>query len=310
MCNTQDEYRPAHRRDAGPLPLESIMESLGYGVFSCDKDGLCIYINRAALDLMGLSRDDVLGKSLRPVFHQHYSDSRVHLCNKCLIRLTADDSQPRRGDQIFWRKNGQPIHVHLNVQPLVIEGQIDGVVVVFHDISDRVNLIRELQELALYDPLTDLPNRRQFDDRLKTEFARAGRSGGELALILLDLDHFKRVNDSFGHPAGDTVLKAVAVALQKNLRANDLPGRLGGEEFAVLLPDTGLDEAQGLAERLRQTIEAMPIDIGKGKTINVTVSAGVTRAIPALDKEATIDAADQALYRAKVAGRNRVELAD
>jgi diguanylate cyclase (GGDEF)-like protein len=94
--------------------------------------------------------------------------------------------------------------------------------------------------------------------------------------------------------------------LQNNLRANDLPGRLGGDEFAVLLPDTGLEEAKGLAERLRQTIEAMPVGIGTDKTVN----AGVARAIPTLDKEAAIDAADQALYRATVAGRNRVELAD
>ncbi|WP_181049851.1 GGDEF domain-containing protein [Methylobacter tundripaludum] len=309
MHNSQEQRRPPHGRNTGLLHLENIMESLGDGVFSCDKEGLCIYVNRAALELMDLSISDVLGKDLRPAFHQHYAENRIYLSNKCLIRRTTVDGQPRRGDHIFRHKNGRLIPVHLNVQPLVIEGELDGVVVVFHDISERVNLIRRLEELALYDPLTGLPNRRQLDDRLKTEFARLRRYGGEFTLILLDLDHFKQVNDSFGHPAGDVVLKAIAEALQKSLRANDLPSRLGGEEFAVLLPDTGLEEAGGLAERLRQTIEAMPIDVGKGQTINVTVSAGVARAIPSLDKETAIDAADQALYRAKVAGRNRVELA-
>ncbi len=165
-----------------------------------------------------------------------------------------------------------------------------------------------LHYLATTDGLTELTNRRSFLQRLLEEFYRSRRYGLSLSLIILDIDHFKSINDSYGHPAGDKVLKKLGGLLKDHVRVHDLPGRYGGEEFVILLPQTDLDGARILAEKLRSLVEATPFPIGRAQEIRVTISLGVARidASRMTEPMALVKTADEALYHAKESGRNRV----
>lgn len=167
----------------------------------------------------------------------------------------------------------------------------------------------EQQKLARLDTLTGVPNRRALMDGLDRVLAQAGREQRSVALLMVDIDHFKRVNDSYGHLAGDAVLAAVAACLRDGLRAQDALGRYGGEEFLIVLPTTDAAGAARLAEHLRQRVEKMDVRWA-GQDIRVTISLGVHARVPSGQTEAgaMIDTADQAMYAAKHAGRNRVEV--
>jgi diguanylate cyclase len=166
--------------------------------------------------------------------------------------------------------------------------------------------ISELTELSLRDPLTGLYNRRGLSERLVEEVSRARRYGAPLSLVMVDIDHFKRINDTHGHAIGDVAIGHVARLLTRDRRVSDIVARYGGEELLLLLPHTPLDGALSLAERLRYLIEQTPFRTVRGED-NLTVSMGV--AVFKLDMrqpEDLLQAADQALYRSKHGGRNRV----
>ncbi len=167
---------------------------------------------------------------------------------------------------------------------------------------------RQLADLALAsrrDPLTGLPNRRAFDEDLAREAARASRAGASLAVVMLDVDRFKAVNDCHGHAAGDAVLRAVAARAAGAVRAGDLLARVGGEEFAILLPGADLARAAEAAERIRAILAADPVEAG-GTALAVTASLGCAALSPGEAPEALVARADARLYAAKEAGRNRV----
>ena len=177
---------------------------------------------------------------------------------------------------------------------------------------NRARLVRS----GLTDVLTGWNNRRYLQTRLTEELARAQRDGGSLACLLMDIDHFKRVNDTYGHLAGDSVLREIADRVELEIRASDVAARYGGEEFALLLPDTRADQAQPLAERIRLAVGREPVVLGSGATLGVTVSIGIAAVCPppgAVDLkslgERLIAEADVQLYRAKADGRNRVRWA-
>jgi diguanylate cyclase (GGDEF)-like protein len=164
----------------------------------------------------------------------------------------------------------------------------------------------QLQKLSSTDRLTNLYNRGHWEEMLKLEFARHLRYGHNAALIMFDIDHFKRVNDTYGHPGGDKVIQCVADIVRDHIRDVDVCGRYGGEEFAILLPDTNKAGALILAERLRQAIEEVNV-VHEGQVIRFTISLGVADlALSANDHKALIEWADQALYTSKKAGRNQV----
>lgn len=212
--------------------------------------------------------------------------------------------------------------------PLLVSGEVIGSVLVEHpepladDDSRRVSdsiaqaapALANLRNLALAerramtDSLTGLPNRRAMQDTLRRMFAQADRTGSALAAVMLDLDHFQRINDTLGHDVGDDALAAVDQTLRSSIRTGDFAARNGGEEFVLLLPDTGRDGATVLAQKLRLAIAAMVIP---GVQLQVTASLGVA-AFPddADDVETLLRLADHALYRAKERGRDRVEIAD
>jgi diguanylate cyclase (GGDEF)-like protein len=180
-------------------------------------------------------------------------------------------------------------------------GQLISVIETIQDLSERKRMEETLTRLASTDPLTDVYNRGRIEELLRQEIARAGRYGQPFAVLLLDLDYFKKVNDRFGHSVGDTVLKEIAAAVQRQLRETDALGRWGGEEFLVLCPGTGQEEAVAIAERLRRLVE--------GLAFGVTISCGLTEYRHGDTVDVLINRADRALYGAKRDGRNTVRLA-
>lgn len=178
------------------------------------------------------------------------------------------------------------------------------------DVTTLASAIGELRTQAHTDLLTGAFSRRRFQEVLEIEISRSRRHGHPLALLMMDLDHFKRVNDTFGHDAGDRVLAAVAESCREVIRTSDALGRIGGEEFALLLPETGLPGARAAAERVRQRIESQRVTALDGSVIQITVSIGVAAGDPAAPASLAelLDAADRGLYRAKESGRNRVGL--
>lgn len=179
-------------------------------------------------------------------------------------------------------------------------------------LENAVNRAR-LRRSGFTDFLTGWYNRRYLQVRLRDELARAKRQSAPLTCLMLDIDHFKRVNDQYGHAAGDRALREIAHRIESQVRASDVAARYGGEEFVILLPDTAAAPGSFLAERIRAAIEGTPFDIGAGHTVSITASVGIASATPERSDadlktlgESLIARADVALYRAKSAGRNRV----
>ncbi len=238
---------------------------------------------------------------------------------ECAVRLFADDVSRRHA------RIGTDAGGHLLVDLDSTNGTwVNGHEVRVHRLQagDRVRLGgfvaryvaagdpegRQLADLALAsrrDPLTGLPNRRAFDEDLAREASRAARTGAPLAVVVLDLDRFKAVNDAHGHAAGDAVLRAVASRASAAIRAGDLLARLGGEEFGILLPEADLARAVDVAERIRITLAALPVETA-GAALAVTASLGCAALAPGEAPDALVARADSRLYEAKGAGRNRV----
>ena len=191
-------------------------------------------------------------------------------------------------------------------------GRVDGVVAISRDITEHKKLETRLETLAIEDSLTGLANRRRFDERLKEEWARAYRDRSSLALLMIDVDHFKSYNDEYGHPAGDACLRFVAqIIAAETQRPGDLAARYGGEEFAMLLPNTDAAGCARIGDRIRRAIrEAGLVHTTNHATGYVTASLGGAACRPVLERTAgvvsLVEAADRALYAAKEAGRNRL----
>ena len=179
-------------------------------------------------------------------------------------------------------------------------------------VENTINRAR-LMRSGFTDVLTGWNNRRYLLVRLGEELARARRDGTRLVCLMLDIDHFKRVNDTWGHAAGDAVLRELAQRVESQVRASDVAARYGGEEFVILLPNTGVDAAAKLAERVRAAIAGSPIALPNGETLTVTASIGIAEAAPGQDDtdlktfgDSLLARADVALYAAKSAGRDQV----
>jgi diguanylate cyclase (GGDEF)-like protein len=174
--------------------------------------------------------------------------------------------------------------------------------------TQLTQIISELTDLSLRDPLTGLYNRRALGERMREELSRARRYGAPLSLMMVDIDHFKWVNDTYGHAVGDRVIAHVAKLLTKDRRASDIVARYGGEELVLLLPHTPLEGASILADRLREMVEVSPYRTPLGRD-HVTVSIGVTAFEPNMQEPSELlEVADRALYRSKREGRNRVSV--
>jgi diguanylate cyclase (GGDEF)-like protein/PAS domain S-box-containing protein len=264
-----------------------------------------VQFNDRLCQILGYSRADLMTKTWSEITHPDDLAADITQFN----RVMAGEIEGYTLDKRFIRHDGGIVYTVLSVR---IVRNPDGsplhFVAMVQDITERKALELELRRLATTDALTDLDNRRHFLAQVTQELARFKRYAKPTALLMIDLDHFKRVNDTHGHAAGDAVLRHCATVARQILRKVDVMGRLGGEEFAALLPGTDGNGARLLAERLRQIIADSPTPAAGG-LIEVTASIGVTLfALSDAAADTVLARADRALYRAKDQGRNRVEI--
>lgn len=271
-----------------------------------DRSGRIVYVNAAFSALSGYRSKEVRGRSPRLLASP---DTPRHLYRE--IWRTVASGEVWRGEMPQRRKDGRRFVAAVKVAPIYTpSGELEGFVASHRDISVEKRLARRMERLANTDGLTGLYNHRHLVTRLEQELSRARRYMRPLCLMIIDLDHFKAVNDRYGHLKGDEVLAGSAQVIREVTRASDLAGRYGGEEFAVVLPETGLERARVLSERLRRRIAARSYPLEGGKRFSVTCSIGVAQlSDPIGGVKSLIEAADAALYGAKAAGRNRVEIA-
>lgn len=299
---------------------ELVVERVGFGIFVLDRELNVVMWNRFMQDHSGRTAEQVIGK---PIFASFPELPRVWLTRKVesVFQLGSfafssweqrpylfrfDHDRPITGGVDFMQQD-------CTFMPLTHEREVMAVCITISDVTHasmmqrgRDEAVAKLQEYADRDGLTGIANRRYFELRLADEFSRWQRHGGELSLLLFDLDYFKRINDEFGHLVGDTVLRVMAERVSQTVREQDVFGRFGGEEFALLLPCTGFADAMLVAEKVRESICATPIDV-QGARVPVTASFGAAQARRDLTSsyEALINEADAALYSAKRQGRNR-----
>ncbi len=277
--------------------LQAILSATQVGIVIIDSENHTIVdVNPMAIDIIGLPREEIAGQ----VCHRFICPAEM---GKCPV---TDLGQPGDGSsRELIRGDGTRVPILKTATQVVINGR-NHLVESFLDISEMKRLEEELRRLATTDALTGIANRRHFFELAEKELARAQRYGRAPALIMFDIDHFKKINDRLGHPAGDAVLRHIARTVQGELRTSDVFGRIGGEEFAVLLPESDPDQAAQTAERLRQAVAALRVKIPPAP-VACTISAGV--AVPRSAAE-TIDGliqrADEALYTAKSRGRDQV----
>lgn len=284
--------------------LHAALDAAANAVVITDTSATIEWSNPAFTALTGFCADEALGRKPKELIKSGRQNAEFYGA----LWDTILRGEVWRGEVVNKRKDGQLYDEALTITPVRDRnGRLAHFVAVKEDITARKRQEHELQRLASTDPLTGVRNRRAFMERLEAELARVRRYGKPAALLMLDLDHFKRVNDSYGHAAGDTVLRQFAALVRAALRQTDSFGRLGGEEFAVLLPETELSGAAELAERMRAQLERTPIEAG-GQALHITASIGLTL-LESTDPHAdtALARADDALYRAKSMGRNRVE---
>jgi diguanylate cyclase (GGDEF)-like protein/PAS domain S-box-containing protein len=273
-----------------------------YAIYTITLDGLVEEWNQSLQRFGGWDAADVQGRHIAMFFPT--DDPGVPRPDALLAQAKRIGSVETEG----WRlkRDGSRLWGNTVITALPDElGEVRGFVVVSRDMTERKRMEDELRQLSIIDPLTGAFNRRHGHSRLAAEFDRRARSGQSCAILMLDIDHFKAVNDQYGHDAGDAVLCALVRACKAGLRTVDTLARWGGEELLVLLPDTDAQAAIVTAERLRAAIADMRVAVGNSGEIRVTVSIGV--AVPRNDDlNDLLRRADDALYEAKSKGRNRV----
>jgi len=292
--------------------LQTMMDVLGEGVLLVDGKGRLIFMNPEAERLLGYTFSEIQGKALDEVIHIQQPDGTFLGPDQSQVARAVLANQEYRSDKdVFTCKSGRILPVLVVCRPLELEQGGNGAVIAFSDVTEQkkyqesLELINQiLEKQASTDPLTGIYNRMKFSKVLGDELKRAQRYDTPLAVILLDIDKFKSINDTYGHLDGDNVLKALTRLLAANIRSSDTLARWGGEEFILLAPGSDLDGGGLLAEKLRLAVAEHDFPIPQP----VTASFGVA-AYQLDDTELTLtNRADQALYQAKEQGRNRVEI--
>ncbi len=283
--------------------IRDLYERAPCGYHSLDSKGCIVRINQTELDWLGKTRDEVLGQPFTKfitepgkilfgqMFPKFLADGHVEDVEFCLICSDGSTKAVVVNATLIYDASGRPAMSRS---------------IVF-DISERKKLEQRLEELSNKDSMTGLANRRHFNILAAREIDRGARLHSVFALAILDVDHFKRVNDEFGHAVGDRLLISLANILMANLRSIDIVARIGGEEFALLMPHTDLASARLLLDRLREDLAAATIPADDGRSVKFTVSIGVTiQQAGETDIAAMLARADKAMYEAKRLGRNRV----
>lgn len=293
----------AQELQASEVHFRSLAKVLPVGVFRTDAEGQCIYVNERWCEISGLSAAEAHGAGWIAALHPADRERVVGKWYACASGHVGfvDEYRFQRADGVSHWVLGQAIH------EVDSRGELSGYVGTITDISEHKQVESELREQASTDYLTGLCNKRAFMARIEEELARLQRLPDKpISLLMLDLDHFKAVNDTHGHAAGDALLKHFAELLRVSMRRIDRAGRLGGEEFGIILPGADLQQATYYAERLCQRLARSPAAHAQGD-ISFTASIGVTQLLPTDGTvEQVLARADQALYRAKALGRNCV----
>lgn len=281
--------------------LESIATAAQDAVIMMDSMGDVTYWNPAAEKMFGYAPDEILGMNLHGLLvPARYLDAH-HAAFPKFVQTGAGPLIGAVSEVEALRKSGAEFPVEISIAAVSISNSWHAVAIV-RDITIRKQAEEQLKLLASTDVLTGICNRRRFNEVLQVEIARAKRFGTPFTLIIFDIDHFKRINDTYGHPAGDQVLLKLSLVVAKNIRSTDLFARWGGEEFVILATNCETHCPHSLAEKLRKLVEAYPFaEVGK-----VTCSFGATDFQAGDNEESLIRRADHNLYQAKESGRNRV----
>lgn len=273
-------------------------------IFMFSPDGQYRYVNQAFASGVGKSTDEIIGKRIWDIFPQAEADKRF-----AVIRWVFENAESKIIEVRVPRTDGDRYYLTTAKPILDDHGQTTSVICISKEITERKVMEDRMAHMAQYDVLTDLPNRTLFSDRLRHAIAQAKRDKTHVALIFLDLDKFKPVNDTLGHHVGDLLLQAVATRMQECMRESDTVGRLGGDEFVVLLP--AIQDAQDavvVAEKIRHALN-QPFELPGYQPQSISSSSGI-----AIYPEHGIDDiqltkhADDAMYQAKELGRNRVQV--
>ena len=299
------------------------LQSIDVGLVVLDRSYHIQAWNSFMASHSGLRSDQVIGRGIFDLFadipqdwFKRKAESVVQLKSRA---FTTWEQRPF----LFKFKNARPItgsadfmYQNITFIPLMaLDGSVHQVGIIIYDVTDvaagKTDLLAanlQLEQLSRTDLLTQLNNRNHWESSLAQEFARTQRTGHPCTLIMFDIDHFKKVNDTYGHPAGDDVIRATAKALREAIRTTDIAGRYGGEEFGVILINSNADSCLAVAERLRTTIEALTVNHGE-HAIRYTISLGIADVGADMkDYKEWLTAADQGLYQSKHGGRNRTSI--
>lgn len=298
MIDVTDGYVAKKNLEIQSSRLTTLLERFPAGVLLEDADCRIVMANSSFCSLLGLSQEP---QALKNLSHSSLLE-QLSPDQAAWLPLPGNRLEKRRTTQI---NDGPERFLEIDWVPIVREEVSLGHVWLLRDVTERKQKEKQLAILASTDTLTNLPNRRSFMAMLARRLESQGGATPHDALLMLDIDHFKKVNDTYGHPVGDLVLQQMAQVMRQSLRADDYAARLGGEEFVVLLHQTTLEESRLLAERLRECVASQPTDAGEAGMIAITVSIGLVE-LAGQESQMALEHADKALYAAKAGGRNRV----
>ncbi len=283
-----------------------LLNSTGEAIYGIDLDGRCTFANHSCARMLGYqSTDAFLGKNMHELIHYAREDGTPIPLEECRIYRAFREGKPSHvDDEVLWRADGTPFPAEYWSYPQVADGNIRGAVVTFVDITERRATELRIRHMATHDGLTDLPALRLFRDRLSVAMSGADRVGTMVAVMFIDLDGFKEVNDTHGHDVGDETLKEVARRLKLSVREMDTVARAGGDEFLIVVTSVGgRDDAAAVAEKVVQRV-AQPMVVGE-RYVSVGASVGVALYPADADSvDGLVKLADNAMYRAKRAGKN------
>lgn len=290
---------------------KEFVDHLYDGVYFVDTRRKITYWNKSAERLTGYLEDEIVGRHCYDNLLDHCDAEGNHLChNGCPLHATIQDGQLREADVFLRQKNGIRRPVSVRVAPVYDDhGELAGAVEIFSDNSSKLAVIEELQvtkDMAYLDELTRICNRRSMAQYFQSKINDFQAKKFPFGVAMLDVDHFKNVNDTYGHDAGDKILKMVADVLSSTSRSFDVVARWGGEEFMVLFANVNESLLKKIAERQRMLIEKSRV-LYEGAEINITISIGITLFNEDDDQESVIKRCDDLLYQAKEAGRNQVQ---
>lgn len=284
---------------------ELILSSTSEGLIGVDSEGIITFANQSAERILGWSISELLGQPSHELIHHTRADGTAFPAEECGLYATMRNGESHSSeDDVFWTRSGASIPVQVTSSPIMDEGKAVGAVFAFQDITERKKAYAEIERLATTDSLTALANRSHFNHLFERSLQLAQREHRNLAVMLLDLDKFKPVNDTYGHPIGDILLQRVAAIFTEHSRNTDIVGRFGGDEFAIVLVHPESTQiVETVADRILSEI-AKPVSI-LGNNIEIGISIGIsTFPNDGVDSKSLISAADLALYEAKNNGRN------